>query len=318
MPFGALERPALSLGLLKSHCARLGIPCDVRYLTFDFAQRIGLGDYLWLCSDGVAYTAFAGEWLFAEALYGPRPEVDAAYVEDVLCATWRTSEADLERLRRIRAQVVPFLADCLRSIPFGDYTLAGFTSVFQQNIASLALASRVKQAWPELTIAFGGANWEEAMGVALQAEFPCADLVFSGEADESFPAVLRARRAGSGLAGIPGVTQRGAAAQCGAGRVSAMDEVPVPDFDDFFKQFNASRAAGAVTPVLLLETARGCWWGERQHCTFCGLNGATMAFRSKGPDRVLAEIGQLRARHGVQGFNVVDDILDMTYFKTVL
>ena len=58
-------------------------------------------------------------------------------------------------------------------------------------------------------IAFGGANWEEAMGVALQREFPFVDLAFSGEADESFPAVIEARRRGGAVHGIPGVTTSG-------------------------------------------------------------------------------------------------------------
>lgn len=79
MPFGALERPALSLGLLKAHCARAGVACETEYLTFRFADRVGLGDYLWMCSDDVPYTAFAGDWLFAEALYGVRPYADSAY-----------------------------------------------------------------------------------------------------------------------------------------------------------------------------------------------------------------------------------------------
>jgi hypothetical protein len=47
MPFGALERPALALGLLHSHCRRLGVPCETRYFTFTFADMVGLGDYLW-------------------------------------------------------------------------------------------------------------------------------------------------------------------------------------------------------------------------------------------------------------------------------
>src|SRR5205807_6865755 len=79
MPFGALERPSLSLGLLQAHCHRLGVRCDTRYLTFAYADRVGLGDYLWACSDDLPYTAFAGEWLFAQALYGMRPYADAAY-----------------------------------------------------------------------------------------------------------------------------------------------------------------------------------------------------------------------------------------------
>jgi ribosomal peptide maturation radical SAM protein 1 len=318
MPFGAIERPALSLGLLKAHCERIGVPCDVRYFTLDFAERIGLGDYLWLCSEDVPYTAFVGEWVFAEALYGARPDADAEYIEEVLRNTWRVSGADLARFRRVRTQAVPFLDDCLRSVKWSDYTLVGFTSVFQQNLASLAIADRLKRAHPEITIAFGGANWEEMMGVALQAAFPFVDLAFSGEADETFPSVLRARREQRSVEDIAGVTVRGSVAPASVAPIGIMDAVPIPDFDSFFRQFSKSSVGSAITPTLLLETARGCWWGERSHCTFCGLNGATMAFRSKTPDRVLKEIMYLRARHGVRTFNVVDDILDMSYFDTVL
>lgn len=34
--------------------------------------------------------------------------------------------------------------------------------------------------------------------------------------------------------------------------------------------------------MLLYEASLGCWWGEKHHCTFCGLNGTTMKFRAGG------------------------------------
>jgi ribosomal peptide maturation radical SAM protein 1 len=318
MPFGALERPALSLGLLKAHCARLGVPCDVWYATFAYADLVGVEEYLWLCSDDVPYTAFAGDWVFAEAVHGPRPEADTAYVERVLRKTWRTPEADLHRLRRLRSRVEPFLRQCLEQVPWEQYTLLGFTSVFQQNLASLALAQRVKAAHPHLTIAMGGANWEDVMGPALQRAFPFVDLAFSGEADESFPAVLTARRVGDDVAAVPGVTVAGAATRAApAARVASLDTVPVPDYDDWFEQ-KARSGAAAVGATLLVETARGCWWGERSHCTFCGLNGATMTFRSKTPSRVVDELSHLSRRHGTSMVSVVDDILDQRFFRDVL
>ena len=141
MPFGPLERPALSLGLLKAHCRRLDIMCDTRYLTFRFADLVGVEEYLWACSDDVPYTAFAADWVFAEALYGPRPSADTAYIDEVLRRTWQLPESDIDRLRRIRARAEPFLSLCLTEVPWADYTFVGFTSVFQQNLASLALAS---------------------------------------------------------------------------------------------------------------------------------------------------------------------------------
>jgi ribosomal peptide maturation radical SAM protein 1 len=321
MPFGALERPAISLGLLKAHCRRLEIACETLYLTFRFADRIGIGDYLWLCSDHVPYTAFAGEWLFSPALYGLRPYADSAYIDEILTRTWQLDGAALARLQRVRAQVEPFLEDCMSSVPWNNYTFVGFTSVFQQNLASLALAARIKRVYPHLTVAFGGANWEEVMGVALQQQFPFVDLVFSGEADESFPAVLQARRQGRGVEGLRGVTasaRNGVAAFSPAEPIREMDSIPVPDYDDFFEQLHASSSSSGISPTLLVETARGCWWGERSHCTFCGLNGATMAFRSKTPDRVVDELALFRKRYAVSSISVVDDILDMRYFQSVL
>ena len=92
------------------------------------------------------YTAFAGEWLFSGALYGDRPEADAGYLDEILRRDWRFGDPDVARLLRMRPLVRPFLESCLEQIPWDEYTLVGFTSTFQQNIASLALARLVKQA----------------------------------------------------------------------------------------------------------------------------------------------------------------------------
>ena len=69
--------------------------------------------------------------------------------------------------------------------------MVGFTSTFEQNIASLALAQRLAAAHPSVLIVFGGANWEGEMGVALHRRFGFVDVVVSGEADLSFPALVR-------------------------------------------------------------------------------------------------------------------------------
>ncbi|MFC6064372.1 RiPP maturation radical SAM C-methyltransferase [Streptomyces ochraceiscleroticus] len=316
LPFGALDRPSLALGLLQAHCTRAGILCDTEYLTFRFAETVGLADYQWVCAD-LPYTAFAGEWLFAEALYGHRPEADERYLTGVLRDTWQLPADDIDRLCRLRTHVEPFLAECLRTLPAPEHTLVGFTSVFHQNIASLALAQRVKQHRPDVTVAFGGGNWEEPMGSALLRQFPFVDLAFSGEADQSFPAVLEARRANRPRTPIPGVTWHGAPPPRSA-TVADLDGVPVPDFRPYFRQLRATKGATSLAVTLPVETSRGCWWGARSHCTFCGLNGSTMAFRSKTPDRVLTEFAELRERYGRVPFGVVDNILDSRYFRSVL
>jgi ribosomal peptide maturation radical SAM protein 1 len=318
MPFGAVERPSLALGLLQAHCTAAGIPCETQYLNLAFAERIGLPDYLWVCNS-IPYTAFAGDWLFAAALYGT--DGDDGFVDSVLRELWHQDQAEIDRLLRVRQLVHDFLLDCLEGIPWGDYTLVGFTSVFQQNIASLALAKLVAGRYPEVTIAFGGANWEEEMGAALLDRFSFVDLAFSGEADHSFLEVLRARREGLPASAIPGVIARGPggpARLVPAVTVRDLDAVPVPDYDPYFGQLRARPGVASIAPTLLAETSRGCWWGVKSHCTFCGLNGGTMAFRSKSPDRVVDELTGLRDRYGVNVFSIVDDILDSHYFQTVI
>lgn len=91
-----------------------------------------------------------------------------------------------------------------------------------------------------------------------------------------------------------------------------------PDYSGYFERLAASVARNWVEPKLVVEGARGCWWGEKHHCTFCGLNGSFMQFRSKSPDTFYQEIMDLAERHRVLDMYVVDNILDMRYLSTVL
>ena len=70
-------------------------------------------------------------------------------------------------------------------------------------------------------------------------------------------------------------------------------------------------------PVILYETARGCWWGEKHHCTFCGLNATTMKFRSKPMEQVHADISYLSQRYNSFRFRLVDNILEMKYIEGI-
>jgi radical SAM superfamily enzyme YgiQ (UPF0313 family) len=73
-----------------------------------------------------------------------------------------------------------------------------------------------------------------------------------------------------------------------------------------------------VRPGLLVETSRGCWWGQKHHCTFCGLNGHGMTFRSKSSERVVQEFEAVTSRYGLRRLEVVDNILDMSHIRTAL
>ena len=134
--------------------------------------------------------------------------------------------------------------------------------------------------------------------------------------------VARRLLAGESPRGLPGIHARGALNVLGdeahAPTVLNLDRLPYPDYDDYFAQLAASQIGAEFQPILVFETARGCWWGQKHHCTFCGLNGEGMAFRAKSPPRVLHEIETLHAAFGVRRFAATDNILGMSHIDGVL
>ena len=214
-----------------------------------------------------------------------------------------------------------FVEDCAEAIDWGAYRVVGFTSTFQQNVASLALARQIRQRHPDVTLLFGGANFEDDMGPAYLEAFDWVDYAILGEADSAFGDFLGAIASGRDPLTIPGVAGR-VGGRVVVNRASSpaktMDDLPVPQYDEYFERVSTLEVEGDPYPLAIpFESSRGCWWGQKHHCTFCGLNGGTMSYRSKSPDRVLEELGSHVHRYLRTDFEAVDNILDMSYLRAL-
>ncbi len=314
MPFADVARPAIGVSLLKAAALRAGFSAAVTYGSIELADRIGL-DLYQRVSSGFAPDVLVGEWFFADGLFGADiPEADD-YLEQVL-ARYAT-RATLDALRSARQQRERFLDAIADEIAALSPRVVGFTTTFHQTCASLAVARRLKRLAEPPVIVFGGANCEGEMGVQMLASFPWIDYISCGEADESFPRLL-----GHLLRGGPppaaGVLSRDRGSEAiGSEAIRDLDALPYPDYDDYFERLARSKAGRSAAYHVIVETSRGCWWGAKHHCTFCGLNGETMAFRSKSPDRAFDEIVTLCRRHGLAKVGCVDNILDMRYVDTL-
>src|SRR5262249_50693988 len=120
-----------------------------------------------------------------------------------------SSEELRERLLRIRGIDVPAYLDSLVStFPWEEAAVVGFTSTFQQNAASFALARRLKQRLPDIVTILGGANFDSEMGPELVRTVDCIDVAVIGEGDETFPRLLSVIAAGADLDTVPGLAYR--------------------------------------------------------------------------------------------------------------
>jgi radical SAM superfamily enzyme YgiQ (UPF0313 family) len=60
----------------------------------------------------------------------------------------------------------------------------------------------------------------------------------------------------------------------------------------------------------LIESSRGCWWGQKHQCTFCGLNAHGLDYRAKSGERVVGEVVELACKHRTLRVDAVDNVID--------
>ncbi|GGL79916.1 RiPP maturation radical SAM protein 1 [Streptomyces fumigatiscleroticus] len=336
MPYAALPRPSVGLGLLQAVLEREGISVTTLHANIDFAERVGVHLYE-LCSSRAPAELLMGEWTFAEAAF-PDPAARARD-EEYLQAVRKVGRFDgthrqegdvvVAALRELRAHTVGFIDRTARRALATGARIIGCTSTFEQHVASLALLRRIRQLDPGVVTMMGGANCETDMGRATHRNFPWVDYVVSGEADGLIADLCRLlleHGADVPLERLPrGVRAPAHRATPAADRRPLpravhrdLDALPTPVYRDYFSRLADSTLADRITPGLPVETSRGCWWGATHQCTFCGLNGSSMAYHAKSPGRVLAELRELEERHALSNFECVDNIMDMSYFPTLL
>ena len=321
-PFAVLNAPSLGLSLLKSCLTEIGVASRVIYPGHALVDLIAPDFYGQLAAYMPEMECFAGEWVFSPSSH----ERDLCYIADILIpAVERRSDSArfVGRLLRAKAAAPAFVRAVAADLVRSRAKVYGFTSMFQQTAASLAIAAEIKRLDPDSYIVFGGANCEGEMGVELKARFTQIDAVVSGPGEIVFPRLVQDVLNGRTPQAAPGVYLERAARLLAhpvgnAEEVANLDLLPIPDFQDFYDAVRPVQHKLRGRTFLPIETSRGCWWGQKHHCTFCGLNGSGMTFRAKSPQRVLDELNVIARRWPGEWIQAVDNILDHRYFKTVL
>lgn len=303
-PFDQVKLPLLGPAILTAACRGRGLTVSTIFGSMMLAARVGYEPYK-------AVSRYYLDCILGERLF--RPHAWPPAIEATLPPLPVLAPGPDELHALLAPQIAPFMEDFVAAVLATRPRILAITSTFEQIMAGSALAWRIKQAASGIVIVMGGANIAAPMGAAMAEVFPWVDHFFSGEADTEFPDFCeRLIRTG----------------ERPADRVTLCEPVknisvsPAPDFSDYMITLRAEQARGTLPAYLPeslpLESSRGCWWGMKHHCVFCGLNGDVMDFRTKPAERVIGEIREMVAAWDPQMVSFTDNIMPLDYLQTML
>jgi magnesium-protoporphyrin IX monomethyl ester (oxidative) cyclase len=306
-----------------------GITAEIFYLNMAIAKAVGLDLYDEV-AEGWHYMRGLGDWLFRSIAFPDIADNSDAYLATIYPDGDKRLTEFKDRIASLPAVIGDALAAYVAEHDLASYDLVGLTSMFSQNMASFAVARIVKESNPGALVIMGGANCEHPMGAVIAENVHWVDYVFSGPAITSFRQFLRCWQQDAPVIPIPGVLEHrghtrpslplvtGSPAPV-VGTRNDIDE-PIPlDYDGYLAAVDHYFPDHGIAPALLFETSRGCWWGERSQCTFCGLNGTGMTYTAMSPGQAVAHISALFRYAGQIGMlEGVDNILPRSYVTDVL
>jgi ribosomal peptide maturation radical SAM protein 1 len=310
-------QPSLGAFVIAPAVRRAGVSARVLEANVAFAAHIGF-DFCAALAGSLPWRLL-GEAVFFAAAFPDRADEHARILRMLnqqegpgrITMRWRPLSED--DLLACAARVPEFVADIAARIVAGGPRIVGFSSMGQQTLASIAIAREIKRLRPEVVTVLGGSNPTQPAASGIAAITDAFDYIFSGEADLVFPAFCRAWVEDGKLP---------------AERVVAcpplknLDVVPEPEYEAYFEEIaphrDSSPLAAQSPQTLLFESSRGCWWGDKHLCTFCGYITPGTRYRTRSPEKIVSSIINLAERYGVKRVRSSDAIMPADFTRTVM
>ena len=361
MPFAYLRIPSIGITQLKSVLDdQFGaeVNTELHYLNIDIGRFLDFHIYNFIAENSYSQFCNYGEWFFRQEAFPLLNDNSIEYfrhygleMDKMFPDAMRTSDErngpvpsnELILYSNVlldkRREIGDFLDSLIVKNRLHEADIVGFTSLFQQNLPCFALARRIKQMNPGVTIVMGGSNCESPMGEEIIRLIDSIDYVFSGPALISFPEFIK-----SFLDGTPEKRERmdgvftkhnldsirysgkdspepeNSLEEIGPyGKELSIDQPIELHYEDFIETLNNKAGVSGIKPILLFETSRGCWWGAKSHCSFCGLNTVTMNYRPMQANNAVNFLNAFFSRYGnqVKQYSSVDNIMPHSYVKDV-
>ncbi len=315
-PWPLYSRPSIQLGTLKAFL-QTRIPqlkIDAFHFYLSVAEAIGYRLY-----HEISQRSWLAESMYAALLYPERiKQVEALFRKEVPAKT----KLRMIKFKTLTQRVKKATDAFIRSQNWYAYGLLGFTISLCQLTSALYVINRIKKKFPNLIIVVGGALTPGIAAPGILKKFPAVDVVVNGEGEMPLYHIIdHLRRTPPDLdfSKVHGVfTRLGDTKRpdrASLSQLNTLDELPAPDYDNYFELLKTFDTRKSFFPTLPVETSRGCWWkraagsAEVTGCAFCNLNLQWDGYRSKPASQVAAEIDYLTGRYQTLSVAIMDNVL---------
>ena len=293
-PWPLFNRPSIQLGTLKAFISNKipEVGVDTHHLYLKIAASLGYPIY-----EEISQSTWLAEPLYGALLYPQHSESIANFWKRRASRTRHCRELGFGRiceiLRRASQQIIS-------SQDWSKYDLIGFSICFSQLTSALYFIAQIHESAPDVPIVVGGSSCAGDLGGTLLS-FPQISYVIQGEGE--LP-----------LLDLVEDTAEVSHRMSDVRQVTDLDELPPPDYDDYFKTLEALGPGKGFLPRIPVEMSRGCWWNR---CAFCNLNLQWRGYRSKSKDKILSELKYLSKKYQVLGFSFMDNLLPQKDLKVL-
>lgn len=312
MPFANITRPSIQLGLLKSLLAANGFDSDTYYFNLDFSNLIGhrLYEEVYSC-----YDSLLGDWLFSEIAFNQNRRFNSIYLNKIHNIVNHRSKPNDVSTKRVISQLLSvkekvtnrWLKRIFRRVDWSKYLATCFTCTYNQTLPSLVLARKIKKNTPNVITIFGGQSLDSCTGEEFfRHNNEIMDYLIQGDADKTFVNLVKNLS----------INKKPTTRIIKSDLFYDLDKLPIPNYDEYFHHIE--KLKDNIIPDLPIETSRGCWWGEKNQCKFCGFNKETIKYREKSTSKIINELDALSSKYFRYNFAPTDSILSKKIFKNLL
>ncbi|MCR5774904.1 MAG: RiPP maturation radical SAM C-methyltransferase [Lachnospiraceae bacterium] len=316
VPLALPNVPPLAFGILKPIAESAGLSTKILYANLLFIKHIGFERF------GILDFWANVTTQLIEAVFQPFAgyESYASFdeIEDFFINEYSYYKNSFHEFREATMyaweHMDEYLDEVCDRILEDNPKAVGCSYGMQQANACLAILKRIHERRPDIVTFIGGSCCTENAGQAIVDHMSYIDYVFCGESDDVFAPALKlmiARDNEELIHRYPCVLIKGGTARIHA--TPDMDDIPFPDYDEYFEQFKTAGMDQFYDVILPFESSRGCWWGCKKKCNFCGLHSSpeVIRYRKKDIKRTVAELEYLVERYGTREYLWADCILDM-------